>query len=124
MLTETKARKFVGKAIGCKVAQDDVAEYKKHSNICWELRLNIIKKMQLLCDVIEWGRRKGPLKEFPSSKSILHMPITKAILCKNLETGKNVFRNRSKLQAERVNELRVAIDKVEIDGENWYVISD
>lgn len=124
MLTEAKVRKYVGKAMGCIVKQDDISECKKHSNLCWELRLNIIKKMQLLCDVIEWGRRKGPMKEFPSSKSILHMPITKAILCKNLETGKNVFRNRSKLQAERVNNGTLGIDQVNIDGEDWYVIAD
>lgn len=124
MLTEAKVRKYVGKAMGCIVKQDDISECKKHSNLCWELRLNIIKKMQLLCDVIEWGRRKGPMKEFPSSKSILHMPITKAILCKNLETGKNVFRNRSKLQAERVNNGKLDIDQVNIDGKDWYVISD
>lgn len=124
MLTEAKARKFVGKAMDCKVAQDDIIEYKKHSNICWELRVNTIKKMQLLCEVIEWCRRKGPMKEFPSSKSILHMPLTKVIICKNLETGKNILRRRSKLQAEQIDNFQIEINNIKIDNEDWYVFAN
>lgn len=124
MLTEAKVRKYVGKAIGCVVKQDDISECKKHSNLCYELRINIAKKQQLFQDVRRWCDLQLPMNEFPSSKSILHTAISKVILCKNLETGKNVFRNRSKLQAERVNNGTLGIDQVNINGEDWCVIAD
>lgn len=124
MLTETKVRKYVGKAMGCVVKQDDISECKKHSNLCYELRINMTKKQQLHLEVIRWSLLNLSLNEYPSPKSILHWSISKAILCKNLETGRNVFRNRSKLQAERVNNGILGIDQVKINNEDWYVITD
>ena len=124
MLTEAKVRKYVGKAMGCVVKQDDISECKKHSNLCYELRINMTKKQQLALEVIRWGLLNLPINEYPSPKSILQWSITKAILCKNLETGRNVFRNRSKLQAERINNGILGIDQVKINNEDWYVITD
>ena len=124
MLTEAKVRKYVGKAMGCVVKQDDISECKKHSNLCYELRINMTKKQQLHLEVIRWSLLNLPLNEYPSPKSILQWSITKAILCKNLETGRNVFRNRSKLQAERINTFQAEINRVKINGEDWYVIAD
>lgn len=114
----------VEKNFKVKLNGTELDEPIRHSGICFEIRKNPLQQSIASVKLMQWVRNGFKKEEAPFTNSIHNVRATHFVICKNYNTGINLFKRKSLDYAEKVKMGCLEVDKVKIKGESFYLIWD
>ena len=123
-ITSKDLFKAIEKNFKVKLNGTELDEPIRHSSICFEIRKNYLQRAIASAQLMQWVRNGLKKEEAPFTNSIHDVMATHFVICKNYNTGINLFKRKSLDYAEKVKMGCLEVDKVKIKGESFYLIWD